>query len=97
MSAQKHLQFSIPVSIIKDGNAFVAYTPALDISTCAASIIEAKRQFAELIEIFFEELEEQGTTTEVLESLGWQKVQSSWIAPQEVEHSIERFQVSALA
>lgn len=93
----KNLQFSIPVSIIKEGKSFVAYTPALDISTCAASIVEAKRQFAELIEIFFEELDQQGTTTEVLESLGWQKVQSSWIAPQEVEHTIEQFQVPSPA
>lgn len=93
----KNLQFSIPVSIIKEGKSFVAYTPALDISTCAASVIEAKRNFAELVEIFFEELEDRGTTNEVLESLGWEKVKSSWIAPVEVEHTIEQFQVSAPA
>lgn len=93
----KQLHISIPVSIFKEEKAFVAYTPALDISTCAGTLTEVKKQFADLVGIFFEELERQGTTDEVLESMGWKKVKSSWSAPVEIEHSIEDFQVPARA
>ncbi len=96
MSA-KNLQFSLPVSIIKEGHTFVAHTPALDISTCADTLLEVKQRFIELVEIFFEELEKKGTTDEVLESMGWQKVRSSWEPPVEVEHTIEEFEVPAPA
>ncbi len=65
------IQISIPVSIFKEDKAFVAYTPALDVSTCADTLAEVKKRFAELVGIFFEELERKGTTNEVLESMGW--------------------------
>ncbi|HLC49555.1 MAG TPA: hypothetical protein VJI96_04205 [Candidatus Andersenbacteria bacterium] len=92
----KNLQFSLPISIVKEGHTFVAHTSALDISTCADSIKEVKDRFIELVEIFFEELEKKGTTDEVLESMGWQKIQSSWEPPVEVEHTIEEFKVRAV-
>ena len=91
----KYLQFSLPISIVKEGKTFVAHTSVLDISTCANSLKEVKDRFIELVEIFFEELEKKGTTDEVLESMGWQKIESSWEPPVEVEHSIEQFQVPA--
>lgn len=93
----KQLKILIPVSIFKEENVFVAYTPALDISTCAATLAGVKKQFEELIRVFFEELENKGTTAEVLESMGWQKVKSAWAAPVEIEHSIESFKVPARA
>ncbi|KKT93775.1 MAG: hypothetical protein UW94_C0004G0060 [Parcubacteria group bacterium GW2011_GWA2_45_14] len=89
------IQISIPVSIFKEDKVFVAYTPALDVSTCADTLAEVKKRFAELVGIFFEELERKGTINEVLESMGWKKVKSSWSAPVEVEHSIESFEVPA--
>ena len=89
------IHISIPVSVFKEDKVFVAYTPALDLSTCADTWTEAKKQFAELVGIFFEELERKGTTGEVLESMGWKRMKRSWSAPVEVEHSIESFEVSA--
>lgn len=91
----KRIQISIPVSIFKEEDTFVAYAPALDISTAAGTLAEAKRRFAELVSIFFEELERKGTTAEVLDSMGWKKMERSWAAPVEVEHSIESFEVPA--
>ena len=80
----KSLQFSLPISIVKEGKTFVAYTSVLDISTCASSLKEVKDRFVELVEIFFEELERKGTTDEVLESMGWQKMESSWNFPKRI-------------
>lgn len=89
----KQINFSTPVSIFKEGDVFVAYTPTLDISTCADTLKEVKKQFGQLVKIFFEELERKNTTDEVLESLGWYKAKRSWQAPIEVEHQIENFKV----
>jgi len=91
------LQISIPVSIFKEDDSFVAYTPALDISTYGTTLEEVKKHFTELVTIFFEELDRKGTTEEVLESMGWKKIKKSWSAPVEIEHSIENFDVPALA
>lgn len=91
----KRIQFSIPVSVFKEADTFVAYTPALDISTAAGTLADVKQKFAEMVAIFFEEIEKKGTTTEVLESMGWQKIERTWTAPLEIEHSIENFEVPA--
>lgn len=93
----KNLQFSLPVSIFKEGDAFVAYTPALDISTVAKSLAEAKKRFEDLVTIFFKELDRKGTTQEVLESLGWEKIDNSWSAPVEIEHTVENFDLPVRA
>jgi len=89
----KSFEFNLPVSIFKEGETFVAYTPALDISTHGDSLEEAKKQFSELVRIFIQELEQTGKTDEVLQSLGWQKVDHLWQAPIEVDHSIEPFDI----
>lgn len=94
---RKRLSIAIPVSIFKEEDAFVAHTPALDISTCADTLADVKKRFAELVQIFFEELERKGTTDEVLESMGWKKMRRTWSAPVEVEHSIESFDLPARA
>lgn len=90
-------QVAIPVSIFRDGGTFVAYSPALDISTCAGSLSEVKERFKELVNIFFEELYRKGTTDEVLESLGWKKENHIWSPPEEIEHSTETFTVPLVA
>lgn len=89
----KLINFSAPVSIFKEGNVFVAYTPTLDISTCADTLKEVKERFEELVLIYFKELERKNTTDEVLTDLGWHKIKRSWQAPIEIEHKIEDFKI----
>jgi predicted RNase H-like HicB family nuclease len=88
-------EISLPVSIFKEGDSFVAYTPALDISTCADTQDKVMANFDELVRIFFEELERNNNVDEVLSSLGWQKINKVWAAPEEVSHSIKKYQVLA--
>jgi len=64
----------LPVSIFKEGKHFVAYTPALDLSTSAKTFDEVKKRLFEAVQIFFEELTKKGTTEEVLKGLGWHKI-----------------------
>lgn len=71
----------LPVSIFKEGKHFIAYTPALDLSTSGKNYEEVKKRFNEVVNIFFEELIKKETLDEVLESFGWQKVKRQWMPP----------------
>lgn len=76
--------FSVPVMYMREADGFVAYTPALDLSTCGGTFEEAQKMFAEAVTIFFKELVEMGTLEEVLTECGWQKVSrptEHWVAP----------------
>jgi predicted RNase H-like HicB family nuclease len=76
-----HLEVNLPVSILKEGKRFIAYTPALDLSTSGKSYKEVRARFNEIVEIFFEEIISKGTVDEVLTNLGWEKVRAKWIPP----------------
>ena len=63
----------IPVLFMKEGKMFVVYSPALDLSTCAPTFDEAKRNFSEATDLFFSECIKHKTLDRALESLGWQR------------------------
>ena len=69
-----YIETNIPVSFYKEGSQFIAYCPALDISTCGDTFEEAKKNFAELFDIFLSETIKLGTLEEVLLECGWKKV-----------------------
>ena len=79
--AKTMLEVNLPVSFLREGDKFVAYTPALDLSTSGKSFKEAQARFKEIVGIFFEEIIEKGTINEVLVNLGWKKIQSKWTPP----------------
>lgn len=82
------MQMNIPVTIFKEGKAFVAYSPVLDLSTSAKTFNSVKRRFGEVVEIFFEELLAAGTLDEVLTGLGWQKIHKTWSPPLQIAHEM---------
>jgi predicted RNase H-like HicB family nuclease len=88
------LKLSLPVSFLREGDCFIAYSPALDLSTSADSFEKAKKRFTEAVEIFFEELLEKGTLNEVLAELGWQKVKKQWMPPVVVAQESVKFDIS---
>ena len=75
------LQFNLPVSILREGKKYIAYTPALDLSTSGNTFDQAKKRFDEIVHIFFEEIMKENTAEEVLTDLGWQKVNAKWNPP----------------
>ena len=87
----------LPVSILREGNNFIAYTPALDLSTVGDTFEEAKKRFEEAVQIFFEEITEKGTTDEALKELGWQKQAKTYIPPVVVSNQIQSFTVPLCA
>ena len=74
-------QVNLPVAVLREGDQFVAYTPALDLSTAGSTYEEAKKRFEEAVGIFFEETIRMGTLDEVLSDLGWKKAHNEWVPP----------------
>ena len=78
------LQFDV----IKEGKTYVAYCPALDLSTCGKSIANAKASFSEAVDLFFETIIENNSLEETLSNLGWQIKGHKLMPPIVVTHSI---------
>lgn len=79
---KKKIAGTVTVCFMKERETFVAYSHALDLSTCGRTLEEAKKNFLEAIEIFFEECTAMGTLEKVLESLGWEKKgRKKWLPP----------------
>ncbi len=76
-----NLELKLPVSVLREGEKYIAYTPALDLSTSGDSYEEVKRRFGEIVNIFIEELIKKGTLEKVLFDLGWKKIQEKWNPP----------------
>lgn len=89
------MSYKLAVTFIKEGRRFVAYAPALDLSTSGRTLEQAKKRFAEASRIFFEELESDGTTDEVLADLGWQRINKAWQPPLVVSQQSETVKVPA--
>ncbi len=91
------IEFSLSVTVIKEGDTFVAYSPALDLSTVGDTFDEAKKRFGEAVQIFFEEITEKGTVEEALTELGWQKNKNEFVPPMVVGQATESFSVPRYA
>ncbi len=89
----KSIVFNLPVSFLRESDQFVAYTPALDLSTSGATLEEAKKNFTEAVEIFFDEIIEMGTFEDVLLDLGWKKQNQDFIPPVIVAQGMESIRV----
>ena len=80
--------------VLKEGKRFVAYTPALDISTSGKTLQQAQKRFAELAMLFLEELVEMGTVNQVLSGLGWQKLNQQWTPPVVVSNDMQDIKIA---
>jgi predicted RNase H-like HicB family nuclease len=91
------MQIKLQVSIIKQGKRYVAYSPALDISTTGKDLREAQKRFSEMIDIFFEELIENNTLDDVLLGLGWAKIKKQWEPPHVIQEKSVNIRIPVAA
>ncbi len=80
----KFLHVEIPVTFLRESENFIAYSPALDLSTCGKTFEEAKKRFEEASQLFLKEIEKMGTIKEVLTECGWHQTsppESTWVPP----------------
>jgi len=77
------IQARIPVILFEEGDKFVAYSPAIDLSSCGNTEEQARKRFVEAATIFFSELISMGTVEDVLTERGWHKLphQQTWLPP----------------
>ncbi len=77
------VEAKIPVLFFKEGNKVIAYSPALDLSSCGDTEQQARERFAEAVTIFLNEIAAMGTLSEVLEECGWRAVpeKHKWFPP----------------
>ena len=71
---RKIITTKLPVNFYNEDNKFIAYCPALDISTCGDTFEEAQEKFEELVAIFLAETIKMDTLDDVLLECGWRKV-----------------------
>jgi len=64
--------------IFKDGETYVAYTPDLDLSSCADTLEGAQQNLLEAVRLFAEEAAKMGTLTQILEEAGYVERGERW-------------------
>ncbi|MEK7353955.1 MAG: hypothetical protein AABZ77_05565, partial [Chloroflexota bacterium] len=53
---ERKVKAKIPYFVFEEGDKFVAYSPALDLSTCGDTEKQARKMFAEAAKIFIDEM-----------------------------------------
>ncbi len=57
----------------KEGKAYVAYTPELDVSSCGNTLSQAKARLREAVPLFLEEAYRLGTLEDILSEGGFER------------------------
>jgi predicted RNase H-like HicB family nuclease len=84
--------FSFDTHIFKEGDTFVAYVPALDLSSCGATDEEARRNIRDAVRGFLAASADLGTLDEILKEAGYEPEGEGWRAPEFV--SVDRLTMS---
>ena len=85
---------NVQVYVGQQGDYFVAYCPALELSSYGDSEKDAKDAFEEALNIFMKDTHQKGTFEKVLLKLGWslkQKPKPLYIPPHFSKDSIRKF------
>ncbi|MGD1046995.1 MAG: hypothetical protein ABR936_16960, partial [Bacteroidota bacterium] len=68
---QGSIEVELEVLISKEGDYFVSYCPALELSSYGNTEKEARKSFDEALDIFVEETSKKGSLEEFLKKIGW--------------------------
>lgn len=67
------MEIQFTSQIFKEGRAYVAYAPELDISSCGGTREKARKNLLEAVRLFLDEAEKRGTLEQILEEAGYMK------------------------
>jgi len=87
------IKANIPVIYLKEGDAFLCYSPAFDLVAHGDSFEDAERSFARTLKLFVEEVTKKGTWSEVLREYGWEKIRKGWIPPRIIGQESKEVQI----
>ena len=91
------IKASVPVLYMKEGEAFLCYSPAFDLVAHGESFEDAERSFATTLKLFVEEVAKKGTWREVLKEYGWEKVKNAWSPPRIIGQESKIVEIPATA
>lgn len=57
--------------ILREGHAYVAYCPGLDVSSCGHTVDKSRRNLQTAVRLFLEEAEKLGTLEDILQEAGY--------------------------
>jgi predicted RNase H-like HicB family nuclease len=60
------MRIEFTTQVFKEGKTYVAYTPELDVSSCARTEEKARRNLIEAVRLFLEEAGKMGTLDQIL-------------------------------
>jgi len=85
------IKVSLQVMLYEEGDYFVAYCPALELSSYGENNKDARSAFEDALTIFLEETMSRGTLEKELLSLGWvlQKVPEAKYKPPSLKTTIK--------
>ena len=72
------MEFAFTAHIFKEGDTYVAYAPALDLSSCGDTGEEARRNIRDAVRGFLTTSAKLGTLTEILEEAGYHREGEDW-------------------
>ena len=75
------IKANIPVIYLKEGEAFMCYSPAFDLTAHGDSFEDAERSFARTLKLFIEQVSKKDTWEAVLREYGWEKIRHAWNPP----------------
>jgi predicted RNase H-like HicB family nuclease len=84
--------FSFTAHIFREGPTFVAYVPALDVSSCGSTDEEARRNIRDAVRGFLAASAGMGTLDEILQEAGYEREGEQWRAPEFV--AVDRLTMS---
>ena len=88
---KEHLKVSLEFFCFEQDNRWIAYCPALRLSTYGDTLEEAAEMFPEALEILLEDLIESGKLEKVLVSLGWSLKPTKYAPPPTRKREIHTF------
>ncbi len=75
------MDLGFTVRILREGSAFVAHAPELDVSSCGGTEDEARRNIIDAVEGFLETARERGTLNDILQEAGYEFENGRWKEP----------------
>jgi len=70
------MRVAYSVLVFREGDAYVAYAPQLDLSSCGATAREAERMLQEAAGLFLEEAHRMGTLEDILAEAGYSSAEA---------------------
>ena len=87
------IKADIPVIFMKEGKAFVCFSPALDLAAHGDSFEDAYKSFKTTLRLFAEEVTRMGTWQKVLQDCGWTKINKILSPPEFIGEDVQSIEI----